>query len=169
MRTRRIIIGSLVMLALPLCLTTAHAASSLDDLLQQTRAAREESDRLAAQNAERYNNASPADQERMMREATAERDTRDALAKSLLDQYSNNEVRVNNLNTELRQKENTLRLGELFGIARQVSSDVAGILQQSIINAQLGAAAGGENRVDYLRRFAESKRVPSVAELERVW
>ena len=169
MRTRRIIIGSLVMLALPLCLTTAHAASSLDDLLQQTRAAREESDRLAAQNAERYNNASPADQERMLREATAERDTRDALAKSLLDQYSNNEVRVNNLNTELRQKENTLRLGELFGIARQVSSDVAGILQQSIINAQLGAAAGGENRVDYLRRFAESKRVPSVAELERVW
>lgn len=169
MRTRNIIIGSLVTLVLPFCLTAAYAASSLDDLLQQTRAAREESDRLAAQNAEKYNSAAPADQERMLREGTAERDARAASAKTLLDQYSNNEVRVNNLSSELRQKENALKIGELFGVARQVSSDIAGILQQSIINAQLGMVAGGDNRIDFLRRFAESKRVPSVAELERVW
>ncbi|TAJ94144.1 MAG: MotA/TolQ/ExbB proton channel family protein [Gammaproteobacteria bacterium] len=170
MRTRNIIFGSLVTLAIPFGLTAAHAAASLDDLLQQTRAAREESDRLATQNAEKYNSASPADQERMLREVTAERDARAASAKTLSDQYSNNEVRINNLNTELRQKENALnKIGELFGVARQTSSDIAGILQQSIINAQLGTAAGGDNRIDFLHRFAESKRVPSVAELERVW
>lgn len=169
MRTRNIIIGSLVALVIPFCLTAAYAASSLDDLLQETRAAREESDRLAAENAEKYNSASPTDQERMLQEVNAERDVRAASAKTLLDQYSNNEVRINNLNTDLRQKENALKVGELFGVARQVSSDIAGILQQSIINAQLGMAVGEENRVDFLRRFAESKRVPSVAELERVW
>ena len=168
MRTRIIFIA-LISLAAPLFLATANAAATLDELLQQTRNSREEEDQNAALNAEKFNNASEADQARMLRETTAERDARAAVAKSSADAYSENEIRINGLNAQLRQKASELGVGEVFGLARQVSADVAAVLQQSMITAQFVNQSSQEDRVTFLRTFSESKTVPVITELERVW
>src|SRR3989304_4723929 len=149
MRTRIIFIA-LISLAAPLFLATANAAATLDELLQQTRNSREEEDQNAALNAEKFNNASEADQARMLRETTAERDARAAVAKSSADAYSENEIRINGRNAQLRRKASELGVGEVFGLARQVSADVVAVLQQSMITAQFVNQSSQEDRVTFL-------------------
>jgi biopolymer transport protein ExbB len=146
-----------------------QAAGTLDELLQETRTVREAENQLLQTRIDQFNSASQADRDRMMREATAMRDERAATAKTLSDTYSANEIQVNQLNTQLRDKANELKIGELFGVSRQVATDVATILQQSMISAQIRPNSGEVDRNTFLRRFAESKTVPLNSELERLW
>lgn len=60
-------------------------------------------------------------------------------------------------------------LGELFGVTRQIAGDAAGVLDNSMVNAELKVIEGQENRVDFLRRIATAKELPSIVELERMW
>ena len=66
----------------------------------------------------------------------------DTTSKRLSDTYSANELRISNLNTQLRDKATALGLAELFGLARQVANDTSSILQQSLITTQFPPAAG---------------------------
>ena len=165
---RRFII-SLVALAAPVVVFSVQAAATLDDLLQETLTIRAGENQLTQSRISQFNSASVTDKDRLLREATALRDERAGIAKTLADRYSANEIHVNEQNGQLRQKANNLKIGELFGLARQVATDVTTILQQSIITAQLKPAAGEESRTEFLRQFADSKTVPTHADLERVW
>ena len=169
MITARHLVITLVAVFASALFAPAQAAATLDDLLQETRTIRDDENRMAESRVTQFNSAAAADQDRLMREATLQRDTRAASAKTLSDQYSNNEIRINELNGQLRDKANELGVGELFGLARQVATDVTSVLSQSLITAQLRPAAGDDNRERFLRRFAESKTVPTPAELERLW
>jgi biopolymer transport protein ExbB len=114
-------------------------------------------------------NSNPAQQDAKTREATQKRDTLSAASQKLADQYSANELRINQLNTELRDKQTALGLAELFGLARQVANDVSTILQQSLITTQFPPAQGEKPRDEFLREFAAARTTPTSPELQRLW
>ncbi len=78
-------------------------------------------------------------------------------------------MRINNLNTELRDKASALGLAELFGLARQSANDNSSILQQSLITTQFPTPAGELPRDEWLRQFSSSRATPTASELERLW
>jgi biopolymer transport protein ExbB len=114
-------------------------------------------------------NSNPAQQEAKTREATQKRDTLSAASQKLSDQYSANELRISQLNTELRDKATGLGLAELFGLARQVANDVSTILQQSLITTQFPPAQGEKPRDEFLREFSAARTTPTSPELQRLW
>src|SRR3546814_766215 len=105
----------------------------------------------------------------MTREAQNRRDQLEAASTELSDQYSANEIRINELNRELVQKASSLGLSELFGLARQVAGDAASILDQSLITTQFPVAENETSRVEFLREFAAGQSTPMPDELERLW
>jgi biopolymer transport protein ExbB len=143
-------------------------AQTLDELLQQARSVREQETQVFAQRESEYNAAAPADQERMLTEAQAKIAEIDVLVKQKTDVYSQNELAINDLNVQLRQKERDLGLGEVFGLARQIAGDSSSVLQQSLTSAQF-AETDAVNRVDFLRTLSASEGIVSPADLERVW
>jgi biopolymer transport protein ExbB len=69
---------------------------------------------------------------------------------------------------ELAQLEGQLHerlgaMGELFGIVRQVSGDATGEFAASLTSAQL------EDRVAFLEKLGQSKGLPEIEQLERLW
>jgi biopolymer transport protein ExbB len=113
--------------------------------------------------------AAGARQQQMLTDATRNRDQLEEASERLNNTHSANEVRINALNAELRDKSAALGLAEVFGLARQIASDTSNVLQQSMITTEFAPAAGEEWRDDFLRSFAESRTTPTTQELERVW
>ena len=145
------------------------AAISLDELLRQTANVRaEETEKRAAWELQ-FTNATAAQQATMLRDAEARRNAIQATADQLDERYSNNEIRINEVNRDLVQKANLLGLSELFGLARQVAGEAAVVLQQSLTTAQFPNALGEGGRDRFLREFSTARTIPSTAELERVW
>ena len=101
--------------------------------------------------------------------AEQQRTQLDAASDRLSDTYQANELRINNLNTELRDKAAALGLAELFGLARQSANDNSSILQQSLITTQFPTPAGELPRDEWLRQFSSARATPTAAELERLW
>lgn len=69
---------------------------------------------------------------------------------------------------QIREKKGQLKermgsLGELFGIVRQVSGDHGAVLYGSIVSAEL------PNRDEFLVELGQSKALPSLKQLEKVW
>jgi biopolymer transport protein ExbB len=148
----------------------ANPAATKEELLEQvgqTRAdeAKAFQDRVAEYNAK----ASQAEKDALLRTAEQQRAQLDAASDRLTETYDANEVRINNLNNELRDKAQALGLAELFGLARQSANDTSSILQQSLITTQFPAPAGELPRDEWMRQFYESRATPTAAELERLW
>lgn len=147
----------------------AANASSKEELLEQVRAVRRGESRLFDQRAAEFSAASESQRAQMMRQAQQRVAALEASSAEMSDQYSANELRINELNRELVQKASRLGLSELFGLARQVSGDAAGILHQSLINSQFEPAPGELGRVEFLRSFADGRTTPTPEQLERLW
>jgi biopolymer transport protein ExbB len=113
--------------------------------------------------------ASQAEKDALLREAEQRRTQLNTRSEQLSDTYDENEVRINNLNQELRDKAAELGLAEVFGLARQLANDSSTILQQSLITTQFPAPAGELPRDEWLRQFAGGRATPTSNELERVW
>jgi biopolymer transport protein ExbB len=155
--------------AMPAVAQQTAAASSLDDLLDQVRNVRAEENRKREQWEQEFRSASAAEQATLLRNAETERQRVQATADQLSDQYSDNEVRINEVNRELIEKANTLELTEVFGLARQTAGEAAVVLQQSLLSTQFPNALGEGGRDRFLREFSGGRSVPSPAELERLW
>jgi biopolymer transport protein ExbB len=145
-----------------------QAPTSLDEILKGVETIRDAETALFQQRISEFN-ANQAQQDAKLREATQKREQLDAASKRLSDQQAANEVRINQLNTQLRDKAASLGLAELFGLARQVANDASTILQQSLITTQFPAAQGEKPRDEFLREFAASRTTPTSAELQRLW
>jgi biopolymer transport protein ExbB len=144
--------------------------SSLEDLLKTVEESRVEEQRLFQQRVAEYNSkASQAEKDALLRQAEQRRNELDAVSDRLSDQHSQNELRISNLNTQLREKAQQLGLAELFGLARQSANDVSSILQQSLITTQFPPAPGELPRDEWLRQFAAPGPTPTAAQLERLW
>jgi biopolymer transport protein ExbB len=165
----RKLILSTTLLVLPVMAPGAFAAASLDDLLESVRTVRAQEEQSYKERATAFN-AAPADQqEKMLQEAQAKRDGLSQVSTTMSDQFSANELKINELKKALRDKATTLGLQEIFGVSRQVAGDVAIVLRQSLISTQFPAQAGEQGRDEFLRAYAASEHTPTPAELERVW
>lgn len=166
MNNRILNICSSVILLSSVVLSAAIQAQTLNDVLDQARSVREAETALFQQRITDFNATAAADQQRLMREAAATRTQIQAAVQAKTNQFSANDLQISTLNVEMREKANTLGLGELFGLARQVAGDSATILEQSLVNAQY---ASEDSRVAFLRDFSQQDTIASIAQLERVW
>ncbi len=166
MNNRILNICSSVILLSSVVLSAATQAQTLNDVLDQARSVREAETALFQQRITEFNATAAADQQRLMREAAATRTQIQAAVQEKTNQFSANDLQISTLNVEMREKANTLGLGELFGLARQVAGDSSTILEQSLVNAQY---ASEDSRVAFLRDFSQQDTIASIAQLERVW
>ncbi len=167
-KLRNFILGT-TLLVLPVMATAAFAAESLDDLLDSVRTVRAQEDQSYKERATAFN-ATPADQqEKMLQDALANREGLSQLSKTLSEQFSANELAINDLKKQLRDKAAMLGLTEIFGVSKQVAGDTSTILRQSLISTQFPAKAGEQGRDEFLRAYSASQATPTPAELERVW
>jgi biopolymer transport protein ExbB len=147
-----------------------NQAATLEELLNQVRNVRtDENQAFQARRAEYEAKASQAEKDTLTRTADQTRAALDATSKQLSDTYAANELRISNMNTQLRDKQTQLGLAELFGLARQSANDTSSILQQSLITTQFPPPAGELARDEWLLQFATARATPTAAELERLW
>ena len=147
----------------------ALAQDSLEGLLAEVQAARAAEQQTFQQRAAELNAAPAEQQAKMLAEAQSRREALSAASDKLAEQFSANELVINEADKKLRDKAASLGLQEVFGLARQVAGDSANILQQSMISTQFQAAEGESIRDDYLREFAASQTAPTHSDLEKVW
>lgn len=84
-----------------------------------------------------------------------------ARGEKLKQEYDANEVEVETKAEAL--KGNQGAVGELHGIVRQISGDVAGSFESSLVSAQF------PKRGKFLRHLSDSKELPSIDDLEKLW
>jgi biopolymer transport protein ExbB len=138
----------------------AHAATSLDQLLDQTRNARA----IEAQaNAGREKEflANREKQAALLADAQRARDAAEARSKQLSATFDANEAKLAELDGLLTQRLGTL--GELFGVVRQVAGDGSAVMYNSLLSAQY------PKRDEFFAGLGKSKSLPSIEELERLW
>jgi biopolymer transport protein ExbB len=151
-------------------LAQQNQAATLAELLDQVANVRSDENQAFQTRRQEYESkASQAEKDTLLRNAEQTRATLDATSKRLSDTYSANELRINNMNTQLRDKATALGLAEVFGLARQSANDTSSILQQSLITAQFPPAQGELARDEWLRQFAASRATPTASDLERLW
>ena len=75
--------------------------------------------------------------------------------------FDTNEEDLAGLEDELRKRLGNL--GEMFGVVRQVSQDVSSIREHSLIANEIGG------RSELLSELSESKALPSIKQLEKLW
>jgi biopolymer transport protein ExbB len=141
-------------------------ANSLSELLSAVQNSRSEEKALNAKREAEYR-AARDKQAGLMAEAVRKRSAAEGESSSLSGQYDANELRINELNELLRQRQGNL--GELFGVTRQIAGEISNSLGDSLINSEFPAPEGQEDRVSFLKRLADAKSLPSITELERMW
>src|SRR5882757_1345013 len=152
-----------VMAALLLATTLsgiASAAASLDELLEQTRSAREHEAKLNQEREAKF--ISEHDKQAAMiataRAALTEQKSRSA---NLQSSFDGNEKKLTEMQNQLEARAGNL--GEMFGVVRQVANDFSAVVSNSIISAQY------PGRAEFVTKLAQSKNMPSMPDLERFW
>ncbi len=102
-----------------------------------------------------------SEQKKALKKAKEELKTIKKETSILKSKFDDNEETLANLEEELRKRMGNL--GEMFGVVRQVSQDMASIRENSLLANELGA------RSDVLDELSESKALPSIPELEQLW
>lgn len=148
---------ALLLLAAPFA---ASAQSTLDELLQQVQRAAQEEQRIDQERLQRFvrerNN-----QRALLEQARAELRAEEQRSDRLRNEFDQNELALVELETTLDERMGNL--GELFGVVRQVSGDMRGNLQDSMVSAQL------PGRSEFFADLAERRELPTVGELRQVW
>ncbi len=102
-----------------------------------------------------------ADQKRLLDQALAELAREEAISQKLEMRYNENEPAIAESESRLTQRLG--ELGELFGVVRQVATDLSGQTWDSLTSSQLGG------RKDLLDRLGRSKELPTTEDLEKLW
>ncbi|MGH0035064.1 MAG: MotA/TolQ/ExbB proton channel family protein [Myxococcota bacterium] len=170
MRQRRVLAGLGLALAL-LAPGTASAQEaqeapaspapvSLDQLLERVRAGwrRERADN---QKREAGFLARKQEQQRLLSEATAERERLEKRSEELETRFQQGELEVAKLEAQLGERLGDL--GELFGVVRQVAGDTRAHVEASLVSAQF------PDREAAIAELSESRRLPSISQLEELW
>jgi biopolymer transport protein ExbB len=138
----------------------AAAPGNLDELLEQTRTARDREakanqEREAAFAAERNKQAA------LMADAKNELAEQQRRSASLTAAFDANEKKLAGMQAQLDAKAGNL--GEMFGVVRQVANDFSSVVSNSIISAQYPGRTG------FVTKLAQSKNLPSIQDMERFW
>lgn len=100
-------------------------------------------------------------QQSMLKQAKRELKRTQQETDRLKNKFDDNEKTLAELSDELRQRMGNL--GEMYGVVRQVSQDVAAVRFNSLLAVEMGAES------DVLNALAESKALPSISQLELLW
>jgi len=138
----------------------AHAATSLDQLLDQTRNARAIEVQANAGREKEFL-ANREKQAALLADAQRARDAAEARSKQLSATFDANEAKLAELDGLLTQRLGTL--GELFGVVRQVAGDGSAVMYNSLLSAQY------PKRDEFFAGLGKAKSMPSIEELERLW
>jgi biopolymer transport protein ExbB len=152
-----------LLLAAPLPFQAAHAqtqVATLDALLQQTRDARSR-EQAANQERERRFIENRDRQAELLAEAQRRLANAQGLSQSLNSQFDSNETRLGELQDQLDERSGTL--GEMFGVVRLAAGDAAAVMHNSMISAEHPL------REDFLNELAQSRELPTIDALERLW
>jgi biopolymer transport protein ExbB len=138
----------------------AHAAKSLDELLEQTKNARSlQAKANATREAEFL--ADRNRQAQLLADAKRARDEAEARSERLSAEFDANEEKLAGLDALLTQRLGSL--GELFGVVRQVAGDGTAVMYSSLLSAQY------PKRDAFFAELGKSKKLPSIEQLERLW
>ncbi|HYB98506.1 MAG TPA: MotA/TolQ/ExbB proton channel family protein [Candidatus Limnocylindrales bacterium] len=138
----------------------ADKPATLEELLERTRNARAEHEKVNAER-ERIFLASKQDQARMLAEAVRKRDEAEARSKALSARFDENERKLAEQEDLMNQRMGSL--GELFGVVRQVAGDGANVMYTSLLSAQY------PGRDKFFTELGKAKFLPSTEDLERLW
>ena len=101
------------------------------------------------------------DQQLLLDEARASLAREEATSQRLENIYNDYEVEIAADETQLAERIG--QMGELFGVVRQVSTDLSGQAWDSLISSQV------TERKELLDRLGRSKELPTTQDLERLW
>ena len=138
----------------------APKAKSLDELLSLVRDGFQAERADNKRRIEEFKQAK-AQQIELLAKARVQLRQREALSQQLESTYNENETTL--AEYEARLTERLGEMGELFGVVRQVSTDMSGYVWDSLTSSQLGS------RRDLLEKLGRSKELPSTQDLENLW
>lgn len=160
MRSTSFFLAALLAVAVLPASAQTTGAATLDQLLEQTRAARANEARENEARVQRFQ-SDLARQQQLLNEARAERDAQARRADQQSAAFDENERKLGELQAQLDAKAGNL--GEMFGVVRQVAGDVSSVALNSLVTVQY------PDRKAPLAALAGSKALPSIEELETLW
>lgn len=140
------------------------AAENLNQLLNLVKQGRS---RAATENAEREKRfaADKANQAAELKRAEQERTREEQRSARLEKKFEENELLIAAKQEQLKERLGTL--SELFGHLTAASGDLASTIEVSLVSAQYADREGFLK--DLIAKMSGSDKLPSVAEIERVW
>lgn len=135
-------------------------AQTLDQLLNQIKQSRQSEARINKQREAEFV-AERADKQQLLRDAKAALAAEKQRGEDLATRFTNNDQEIDRLSRDLATA--TGDLGEMFGVVRQVSGDMSGQLNASLISAQY------PGRSEFMAELAAAKELPTIKELEELW
>ncbi len=157
----KVIAASALACVLALSLPAAHAApASLDELLEQTRSARQREEQANKERESKFL-AERNKQAALTAEARAELTEQQRRSAALSAAFDANEKKLTQLQEQLDARAGNL--GEMFGVVRQVANDFSAVVHNSMISAQY------PDRGEFITRLATAKSLPSMQDMERFW
>ncbi|MBW3164162.1 MotA/TolQ/ExbB proton channel family protein [Ferrimonas balearica] len=135
-------------------------AQTLDQLLNQIQQSRQSEGRINKQREAAFV-SERADKQQLLRDAKAALAAEKQRGEDLANRFTNNDQEIDRLSRDLATA--TGDLGEMFGVVRQVSGDMSGQLNASLISAQY------PGRDDFMAELAAAKELPTIKELEELW
>ena len=135
-------------------------ANQLDDLLKQVKADRVSEAKLDKKREAEFK-AARADKQALLTKAKKELANQNARNKRLTKEYAANEITLAQKSVELDTAQGTL--GQMFGVSRGAAADAFGSISTSIVSAEF------PGRGEVLSKIANSKKIPSLENLEELW
>lgn len=138
----------------------ASEPKTLDQLLEQVRAASRES-AAVNQRREREFREARDKQRQMLNDAKQRLQVEEQRSERLRASFDTNERELTQLSETLRTRMGNL--GEVFGVVRQMSGNAKSMVDNSLVSAEY------PGRGEVLTKLAQSKELPTIAELEQLW
>jgi len=156
----RVCSALLLSATLGMSLPAFAAPATLDELLEQTRSARTKEEQANKERESKFLSERNK-QAALLAEVRADLQEQQRRTASLSASFDGNEKKLTDLQAQLDARAGNL--GEMFGVVRQVANEFSSVVHNSIITAQF------PDRGEFVSKLAQSKQLPSMAELERFW
>lgn len=156
---KQLMMGALVVLAAGVAHSAEKPPATLDGLLQEVRQF-SASDRALNTQREQLFNGDLKQQEALLQQSTQRLSTAESEQERLKKAFDDNDLKLAEMEALIQQRSG--QLGEVFGVAKEEATELRSLLDDSLTSAD------NPGRAAQLA-FAESKRVPTLQELETLW
>jgi len=150
----------LIMAMLWSALLSAAPSTHLDQLLLQIQTTQQQETATRHEREKRFL-VDHNEQENMLKAVKTRLAAERVHSKQLRHSFDNNEQLLSDMEAELKRQ--TGDLGEVFGTVRQTAKDLTALITESPVSAQY------PDRTDWLKILGESKRLPDIGELKKLW